>query len=306
MKITTGIILIVFSSVAYADCTDQSAVQYAQNFYRDHRFFFADPKPQKVDQLYTAEFGQVIINHAECVGDNGICNLDFDPWLNAQDGYVDGEINYSTRVLDEGSMSVDLQYQFRVHPSHPASQQTASLILNKVDAPLCWKLDDILIPDGTSIKKMMLEDYLHFYYYKKTKLGWNLISSEFGSSKIEVNRSGQLIAEYELNCDVSESIDPDPEQLDGEMNKVGLVVTPSQPKGLLVTSCRVGAHSKRLSVYDLESKDSEPVWEKTGSYFAAWSINEAYELVLSYDRPCIKTSCVVPFVSEYVLLGDVK
>jgi hypothetical protein len=306
MKVISGIMFIIFSSVAHAECTDKLAVQYVQDFYRDHYYFYADPKPQKVNQLYTPEFGRVIINHAECIGDNGICNLDFDPWLNAQDGYVDGEINYSIRVIDKGLMSVDLQYQFRIHPSHPASQQAVSLILNKVEGPLCWKLDDMLISGGTSMKKIMIEDYLHFYYYKRTKLDWSLISSEFDSSKIEVNRNGITIAEYEIDCDVSESIDPDLEQLDGEMNKVGLVVTPSQPKGLLITSCRVGAHSKRLSVYDLESKAKEPVWEKTGSYFAEWSINANYELVLSYDRPCNKTNCVAPFARENVVLGDFK
>ena len=287
--------------LASVDADDCFAVQHAKNFFNQHYSFFSEAEPQMIDQLHTAEFGAIISDHAECVGDNGICNLDFDPWLDAQDGYVDGEIKYIERALDENKAAVDLQYQFRVFPTLPAIQQTVTLLWNKGDAPGCWKLDDMLLPDGSSMKKMMLEDYLHFYFYKKTSLSWNLISSEFQSSKIAVKRDEQLIAEYELNCDVSESLRADSEQLDGETNKLGLVVTPSNPKGLLVTSYRAGAHSKRLTVYDLALKNIAPVWERIGSYYAQWSVNESYELVLSFDKPGNAQKGAAHYVREDVI-----
>ena len=134
-----------------------------------------------------------------------------------------------------------------------------------------------------------------------TQLSWALLSSELYSSKISVIRDSQVIAEYELNCDVSEMLNPETEQLDGEMNKVGLVVTPSKPQGFVITSCRSGAHSKQLSVYDLESKSPHPVWEKTGSYFGEWSVNKSYDLVLSYDEPCNQLSCSAAFVQKDVI-----
>ena len=72
------------ASLAGADADDCSAVQYAKNFYNQHYSFFAESEPQMIDQLYTAEFGAIISDHAEYVGDNGICELNFDPWLDAQ------------------------------------------------------------------------------------------------------------------------------------------------------------------------------------------------------------------------------
>ncbi|WP_290702123.1 hypothetical protein [Amphritea sp.] len=284
-------------------CTDESAVQYAKQFYRDHYGFFSEQNPRMADQLYTADFKEVITNHAECVGDNGVCNLHFDPWLNAQDGYADGEIDYSVQKLDAKTLSVDLNYQFRVHSTLPARPQTVSLLLKRAKTGECWKLDDMLLPDRTSMKVMMRNDYEHFYYYKKTRLSWNLLSSDIDSSNIQVVRANQVVATYVLNCDLSEALTPDPEQLDGEMNKIGLVVTPSKPKGFVITSCRVGAHSKQLAVYDLESDRQDPVWEKTGSYFGEWSVNQNYDLVLSYDEPCDEKKCDAPFVQRDLIWG---
>jgi len=323
MKIAFAIALLFISSVTYAgcnaadkkvknlsihnecitikddgamNCSDQSALKFAQQFYRDHYTFYADQKPQNIALLYTTEFGEIITNHSECVGDNGFCNLDFDPWLDAQDGYVDGEIDYSVKDLSRDIVSVDLHYQFRIHPTLPASPRVVSLLLHKAEVPLCWKIDDMILPEKASLKSIMLDDYEFFYYYKKTKLNWYLLSSDIRSSKIEIHRDRQPIAEYELNCDVSESLVPNSEQLEGEMNTVGLVVTPSNPKGFVISSCRFGAHSKQLAIYDLNSKRQDPVWEKTGSYYAEWSLNENYELVLSYDKPCNAENCDDPFV----------
>lgn len=285
-------------------CADESVVQYAKQFYRNHYGFFSEPSLGMLDQLYTADFKKVISHHSECVGDNGTCNLHFDPWLDAQDGYAEGEINYSVQTIDAQTLSVDLSYQFRVDSTLPVRPQMVSLLLKRAKTGVCWKLDDMILPDRRSLKAIMKNDYEHFYYYKKTHLSWKLLSSTVDSSKIEVVRANQVVAQYELNCDLREVLNPDPEKLEGEVNKLGLVVTPSKPQGLVVTSCRVGAHSKQLAVYDLESDRKEPVWEKTGSYFGEWSINHNYDLVLSYDEPCDKRGCTAPFIQRDVIWGD--
>lgn len=331
MKIIFVIILLLISSVSYAgcntsdskikdfpihpecnsiinkgasveNCSEQSALNFVQHFYREHYDFYAEPKPQGIAQLYTAEFGEIITNHAECIGDNGFCNLNFNPWLGAQDGYVDGKVDYSVKGISSNRVTVDLRYNFRVHSTLPESPRVTSLLLHKADAPFCWKIDDMFLPDQSSLKSIMLDDYEYFYYYKKTKLSWTLLSSNIESSKIAINRDHQVIAEYDLNCDVSESLVTDSDELRGEMNTVGVVVTPSNPKGFVISSCRFGAHSKQLSVYDLQSKRQDPVWQKTGSYFAEWSINENYELVLSYDKPCYTENCNAPFERIDVIL----
>ncbi|MFT5225821.1 MAG: hypothetical protein ACI9YO_003298 [Gammaproteobacteria bacterium] len=288
-------------------CTDQSAVQYAKNFYREHYYFFAEREPQMVNQLYSDEFKAVITNHAECFGDDGLCNLHFDPWLDAQDGYADGEVDFSTQIINKDTILVDLTYQFRIHSTLPASSQTVSLLLQRADTPLCWKMDDMLLSDPvrTSMKAIMKGGYEHYFYYQKSLLSWKLLSTDWYSSKIAVIRDNQRIAEYDLYCDMTEALTPVPEQLDGEKNKVGLVVTHSNPQGLVVISCRSGVHSKQLSVYDLESKSQQPVWEETGSYYGEWSINQHYDLVLSYDEPCRKLNCLSRFVQKDVIWGSI-
>jgi hypothetical protein len=335
MKITFSFCLLMFTSFSYAGCgeakegvktlsakqgcspstsinqaaaihcTDQSAIHFAKQFYRENYYFFSGSDSTIADQVYTADFKRAITDHAECGGDKGICNLNFDPWLNAQDGSMDGGIEYSVHRIEGSRVSVDLNYQFRVHPTYPSMPQKVSLMLNKVDRPQCWALDDMLMPDRASMKALMKKEYEHFYYYKKTRLNWNLLSSDIDSSTIAVMRDKQLVAEYVLNCDMRESVNVDPEQLEGEMNKVGLVVTPSNPQGFLITSCRVGAHSKALTVYDLARKQLDPVWEMVGSYFGEWSINQNYDLVLSYDEPCDQKHCDAPFIEKDVIWGEV-
>lgn len=320
MKAMFSILLLCLSSLSQAECIDDnclnkiklkpsaandcsipSAVDFAKSFYLEHYYFFAEPDPKSLDQLYTEGFKKVVSNHAECVRDNGFCNIDYDPWTNAQDGDIEGDIDYSIERAGSDSLFVNLSYMFRVHPSHPASRQSVSLALHKESYPLCWKIDDMLMPDKASMKTMMTQDYEHFYYSKKTKLSWGLLASDFDSSQIAVKRDDKVIREYEVNCDMSEALQVDPDQLEGERNKIGLVTTPYYPKGLFVSSCRVGAHSKELSLYDLSSESRQPVWTKIGSYFGEWSINQNFNLVLSYDEPCSSNDCEYDFVTKDVI-----
>jgi hypothetical protein len=166
----------------------------------------------------------------------------------------------------------------------------------------CGKSDDNINPQS-----LLLELNLSTQVGQEhvTPLSWTLLSSDWYSSKISITQNNRVIAAYELNCNVSEMLNPDPGQLDGEKNKVGLVVTPAKPQGLLITSCRSGAHSKQLSVYDLESKSPHPVWDKTGSYFGEWSVNQNLDLVLSYDEPCNKLNCSASFVQKDVIWKSV-
>jgi len=36
-------------------------------------------------------------------------------------------------------------------------------------------------------------------------------------------------------------------------------------------------------VYDLQRDSSQPIWERIGSYFTTWSLDDNNALVLSYD-----------------------
>ena len=147
---------------ANSNCNNDLAINFAQQFYSYHRYFFAEPKPDSITVLYTPEFAKVIKEHARCVKHNGICNIDFDPWTFSQDGSIDGKINYTTREEKGGFLTVDLSYLFRVHPDFEGIHQVASLKLVKSTLPQCWRLNDMIMPNGESIKRMMVQDYQYF------------------------------------------------------------------------------------------------------------------------------------------------
>ena len=70
----------------------------------------------------------------------------------------------------------------------------------------------------------------------------------------------------------------------------------------------LGKMKKHLGMwYDWKkNENNEPVWQKTGSYYAEWSLNQNYELVLSYDAPCIDKNCTARFYRHDVLWNEVK
>ena len=59
----------------------------------------------------------------------------------------------------------------------------------------------------------------------------------------------------------------------------------SNPEGLLVVTCNVGAHSQHIAIVDPASKSHRTVFERSGSYFVKWEIEDG-ELWISYDQAC--------------------
>ena len=145
----------------------------------------------------------------------------------------------------------------------------------------------------------------------KDRLNWQLKASDYSYSNINIYHGDRWLNQYELACDVSSLIpsqkSPSQERpsqesqidhLEQEMdiNQLEFVYPENHKKGVLVVICPVGAHSVQLSVYDPFLTRTTPLWEKTGSYLAHWTIEEG-KLLLTYDKPCDKQPCDAGFYS---------
>lgn len=113
-------------------------------------------------------------------------------------------------------------------------------------------------------------------------LVWQLDSSDFGESRISIHQNENVLANYHIDCDLSDTFE---EIDDPEQPTVDIVMPSSHPHGLLVVVCNVGAHSRQISVFDPFTNTNEDVFTKTGSYIAGWDIVNG-SLKISYDREC--------------------
>ena len=111
---------------------------------------------------------------------------------------------------------------------------------------------------------------------------WHIVSGGSDESRISIYRRDTLIGIYDFTCDMTDATQ-------GTQNENGptinLVEPDASPAGLLITTCNVGAHSRQISVIDLTRKSKQPVFSRTGSYFADWELQDG-ELWISYDQPC--------------------
>ncbi len=116
----------------------------------------------------------------------------------------------------------------------------------------------------------------------EAELSWHVISSGLDESRLSIYQREQLLGIYEVTCDLT-SVDE--ETGDEDAASIDLVKLESNPGGLLLINCNVGAHSRQIEIIDLAQRSKEPVFSATGSYTASWEIQDG-ELWISYDEPC--------------------
>ena len=112
-------------------------------------------------------------------------------------------------------------------------------------------------------------------------LSWHLLSAGLDESRVSVYRRDSLVGIFNLPCDLA-GID-DAQRAEG----VDLVVVrfAARPRGVLIIVCNIGAHSQMLTIIDPEKKSPRPAYQRSGSYFARWEIQDG-ELWITYDRAC--------------------
>ncbi len=134
---------------------------------------------------------------------------------------------------------------------------------------------------GLLILLMALAGSLAADHDSDSKLSWHLLSAGLDESRLSVHRQEALVGIFNLPCDLTGIGSAQSE--DGI--DIAVVDIPARPQGLLVIRCNVGAHAQMLSIIDPSNKSTAPAWQRSGSFFARWEIEDD-ELWLEYDRAC--------------------
>lgn len=151
--------LLLFASLpalAGSQCDPGSAVPFAQAFYQKHYNFYASD-PKAIRALLTPPFFKQVKREYDCMKKEGECNLDYDPWLGAQDGEIGKPVNFAVRSQDVNGTVVAMTYMgeaFGVEPSAKPVKHIVLLKLKPAAAPGCWQLDDLVTPVGGSLAKI--------------------------------------------------------------------------------------------------------------------------------------------------------
>jgi len=141
-----------FSSSAFA-CGEEEAIAFAKRFFAEHRTFYFKDSPA-VRESVTPALYQALQNHYRCAAQDGLCHIDYEPWLGAQDGEVSGPISFAFSSQGNNKASVSLRYQFELSPDRPKKKQTVVLHLASAKEPQCWKVSDLITPLGQSLAKL--------------------------------------------------------------------------------------------------------------------------------------------------------
>jgi hypothetical protein len=115
---------------------------------------------------------------------------------------------------------------------------------------------------------------------------WHLVSAGADESRLSVYRGNTPLGIYDISCDLTDAREGESvEDSAKDRASLNLVRPVSNPQGLLVINCNVGAHSQLITIIDLTRKSKQPVFTATGSYSATWEI-QGDELWIAYDEPC--------------------
>jgi hypothetical protein len=128
---------------------------------------------------------------------------------------------------------------------------------------------------------------------------WHVVSGGLDESRVAIFNRQEMIGIFDFSCDLTAAGEGDMSETDASLN---LVQPESNPEGLLVVTCNVGAHSQYIAIVDPTSKSNQPVFAETGSYFVKWELEDG-ELWISYDHPCatgVSVECPDGFETVFV------
>ena len=139
---------LVFVQVAVAEpCLGKTALKAAENFFQGHKdFAFANPATMR--GLLTQRFDAALAYEHRCeAGD--VCAIDFDPWTGAQDGAVRQPIRFALVSGDDHHAVVRMRYTFALTRTR-RQLQSATVKLERGALGRCWRVADVMSPDGGS------------------------------------------------------------------------------------------------------------------------------------------------------------
>jgi len=140
------------SSPLHPDCTRSDPARFAEQFFQSHRSFYLQETPALKPQV-TIGLYRALRNHYQCAEAEGVCHLDYDPWLGAQNGEMAEPALFQVPRGDARPVRVSMTYRFMLEPGKPARARKVVLQLQPAQPPQCWQVDDLITPRGHSLAR---------------------------------------------------------------------------------------------------------------------------------------------------------
>ncbi|MEG0195414.1 MAG: hypothetical protein RR698_19870 [Stenotrophomonas sp.] len=82
--------------------------------------------------------------------EEGICTIDADPWLDAQDGDIDSPVRYAWKEASATTGKIEMRYSV-----WGKAYVTRLPMVRRQQG--CWQVDDILTNSGRSVRKILAQ-----------------------------------------------------------------------------------------------------------------------------------------------------
>ncbi|WP_329763814.1 hypothetical protein [Stenotrophomonas geniculata] len=101
--------------------------------------------------LVSPGFGKALRGERACQQrEEGICTIDSDPWLDAQDGDIETPVRYSWKEASATAGEVEMRYSV-----WKKAYVTRLSMVRQGQG--CWQVDDILTNSGRSVRKILAQ-----------------------------------------------------------------------------------------------------------------------------------------------------
>jgi len=101
--------------------------------------------------LVSPAFGKALRGERACQQrEEGICTIDSDPWLDAQDGDIESPVRYSWKEASATAGQVEMRYSV-----WKKAYVTRLPMVRQGQG--CWQVDDILTNSGRSLRKILAQ-----------------------------------------------------------------------------------------------------------------------------------------------------
>lgn len=119
-----------------------------------------DPPKRNVRRALSNELYALLKKEHDCVvRTQEVCALDADLWTETQDGQIVGPIAFQESEHGDESATVRMNYRFSLDENgRDAKNWSSTVRLTRKTATSCWTVDDIIGPDGTSLKSLLRQN----------------------------------------------------------------------------------------------------------------------------------------------------
>jgi hypothetical protein len=151
-SLSIAVALGVFSTASACPASD--AIGTARWIQATHYAFYVSGNGSR--EFLSAPLFQLLKDDWKCQNANEICAIGANPWTEAQDGEILGQPSFRTVSSGRTTAKVEMTYLFGWREmADKAVSQRSYLYLAKDPATYCWVLDDLVGPQGQSLRQAL-------------------------------------------------------------------------------------------------------------------------------------------------------